>query len=77
MERPNRYSSEARERAVRVVFEHQREYDSQWGRWGDRIVYGFFEDLAARWAAPDRRFVLLERLGLLRSAHSKIRAFAL
>ena len=31
MARPNRYSPEVRERAVRMVFEHQREYDSQWG----------------------------------------------
>ena len=30
MGRPNRYSPEVRERAVRMVFEHQREYDSQW-----------------------------------------------
>ena len=26
----NRYSPELRERAVRMVFEHQDEYDSQW-----------------------------------------------
>ena len=31
MGRPNRYSPELRERAVRMVFEDQREYDSQWG----------------------------------------------
>ena len=30
MGRPKRYSPEVRERAVRMVFEHQREYDSQW-----------------------------------------------
>ena len=30
MGRPSRYSPEVRERAVRMVFEHQREYDSQW-----------------------------------------------
>ena len=30
MGRPNRYSPEVRERAVRMVFEHQREYGSQW-----------------------------------------------
>ena len=28
MGRPGRYSPEVRERAVRIVFEHQREYDS-------------------------------------------------
>ena len=30
MERPTRYSPEVRERAVRLVFDHAREYDSQW-----------------------------------------------
>ncbi len=30
MGRPSRYSSEVRERAVRMVFEHQGEHESQW-----------------------------------------------
>ena len=30
MGRPSRYSPEVRERAVRMVFEHQREHESQW-----------------------------------------------
>jgi transposase len=30
MGRPVRYSPEVRERAVRMVREHEREYDSQW-----------------------------------------------
>jgi len=30
MNKANRYSPEVRERAVRMVFEHQREYSSQW-----------------------------------------------
>ncbi len=30
MSKANRYSAEVREGAVRMVFEHQREYSSQW-----------------------------------------------
>lgn len=30
MSKRSRYSPEARERAVRLVFEHQAEYESQW-----------------------------------------------
>jgi transposase len=30
MNRPGRYSPEVRERAVRMVFEHEREYSSGW-----------------------------------------------
>ena len=30
MARRGRYPAEVRERAVRMVFEHEREYESQW-----------------------------------------------
>jgi transposase len=31
MSKGKRYSSELRERAVRMVFEHEKDHDSQWG----------------------------------------------
>ena len=34
MARPSRYSPEVRERAVRMLLEHQEEYDSQWAAMG-------------------------------------------
>ncbi len=34
MSRPSRYSPEVRERAVRMVLEHQEEYDSEWAAIG-------------------------------------------
>ena len=34
MNKSTRYSPEIRERAVRMVFEHQAEYDSQWAAIG-------------------------------------------
>ena len=47
MTRSNRYSPEVRERAVRMVLEHECEHSSQWSA----IV-----SIAAKIGAPRRRF---------------------
>jgi len=44
MNTKKRYSPEIRERAVRMVFEHQSEYESQWGGY----VFDFEQDWVYR-----------------------------
>ena len=43
MKTTTRYSPEVRERAVRLVFEHQGEYESQWAA---------LASIAAKWTYP-------------------------
>ena len=52
MSKSNRYSPEVRERAVRLVFEHEKEYSSQWSAmWfycvEDRVYAGDASQLGA------------------------------
>ena len=39
MNRHKRYPPEVRERAVRLVLEHQENYDSQWAALTDNVKY--------------------------------------
>ena len=49
MTRRTRYSREVRERAVRLVFEHEREYDSQWRRSARSPPSGMTAETLRKW----------------------------
>lgn len=59
MSRSTRYSPEVRERAVRMVFEHQSEYESQWAAISSIAAkIGCTAETLRKWvqrAEPDRR----------------------
>ena len=68
MGRPSRYSPEERERAVRMVLEHEREYDSQWvAIRSNAAKIGCWSETLRHWVRAVERDTPLRRTG--RSVH--------
>jgi len=59
MARTSRYSQEVRERAVRMVFEHRDEYDSEWEAIGSIAKkIGCTSETLRKWAHQSGRGVM-------------------
>ena len=72
MGRPSRYSPEVRERAVRMVFEHQREYDSQWRAMASTAPkIGCRAETLRKWVRQDERDA--EQHGILVECRAQLR----
>src|SRR5688572_28774276 len=74
MDKSKRYSPEVRERAVRMVFEHQAEYPSQWSAIGSIAVkLGCTSETLRRWVREAERDQGL-RGGLTTAERDRVKA---
>ena len=74
MNRATRYSPEIRERAVRMVFEHQADYDSQWATMNSIAAkIGCTAETLRKWVRRAERDQGL-REGLTSSDHDRLKA---
>ena len=74
MNKTTRYSPEIRERAVRMVFEHQAEYDSQWAAMGSIAAkIGCTAETLRKWVRRAERDQGL-REGLTSSDRERLKA---
>jgi len=74
MNKQTRYSPEIRERAVRMVFEHQAEYDSQWAAMGSIAAkIGCTAETLRKWVRRAERDQGL-REGLTTSDRERLKA---
>ena len=74
MNKTTRYSPEIRERAVRMVFEHQAEYDSQWAAMHSIAAkIGCTAETLRKWVRQAERDQGL-REGLTRSDRERLKA---
>ena len=73
MNRSTRYSPEIRERAVRMVFEHQADYDSQWAAMNSIAAkIGCTAETLRKWVRRSERDQGL-REGLTRSDRERLK----
>jgi transposase len=74
MNRATRYSPEIRERAVRMVFEHQADYDSQWAALNSIAAkIGCTAETLRKWVRRAERDQGL-REGVTRSERERLKA---
>ena len=74
MNRSTRYSPEIRERAVRMVFEHQADYDSQWAAMNSIAAkIGCTAETLRKWVRRSERDQGL-REGLTNSDRERLKA---
>ncbi len=74
MNKTTRYSPEIRERAVRMVFEHQAEYDSQWAAMNSIAAkIGCTAETLRKWVRQAERDQGL-REGVTRSDRERLKA---